>query len=159
MYSISNWHAPPLNLALISHYTSSMSNPPPPQITWPLVPNQPFYIQTTMGPAIYNYNRSTGAWCPIYATQAAQATHFPPPPQPNLLTPAVDTPSAAASSSSPSPPPSTSAMPQSMYKPSNDMVDALEAYSVRKWRMRMNLRPQKVRFQKPDAVASAQLES
>eukprot|EP00956_Cyclotella_meneghiniana_P023086 scaffold44488_cov79-Cyclotella_meneghiniana.AAC.2 len=37
------------------------------------------------------------------------------PPQPNLLSPAVDPPSAAASLSYPPPQPSTSAVPQSTY--------------------------------------------
>eukprot|EP00956_Cyclotella_meneghiniana_P027843 scaffold63490_cov66-Cyclotella_meneghiniana.AAC.6 len=80
-----------------------MSNPPPPPNTWPLVPNQPFYIQTAFGPAIYN--PSIGAWCPICAAQAPQAAQLPPPTQLNLLTPAVDPPPAASSPSSPPPHP------------------------------------------------------
>ena len=110
--------------------------------TWPLQPNQPFYIQTAFGPAIYN--PSTGTWCPIFAAQHPQAPQFPPPAQPNLLTPAVNPPSAAASPSSPPPQPSTSAVPQSTYTPTDDMVEALEALSREKWKMKTALRPQQV---------------
>eukprot|EP00956_Cyclotella_meneghiniana_P028421 scaffold65967_cov98-Cyclotella_meneghiniana.AAC.4 len=119
-----------------------MSNPPPPPNTWPLQPNQPFYIHTAFGPAIYN--PSTGVWCPVFAAQAPQATPFPPPAQLNLLTPAVNPPSAAASPSSPPRQPSTSAVPQSTYTPTDDMVEALEALSREKWKMKTALRPQQV---------------
>eukprot|EP00956_Cyclotella_meneghiniana_P040479 scaffold196762_cov39-Cyclotella_meneghiniana.AAC.3 len=102
---------PNLYFSLSSPTTrATMNNPPPPANTWPLQPNQPFYIQTAFVPAIYN--PSTGAWCPIFAAQHPQAAQLPPPAQPNLLTPAVNPPSAAASPSSPPPQPSTSAVPQ-----------------------------------------------
>jgi len=115
---------PNLYFSLSSPTTrATMNNPPPPPNTWPPVPNQPIYIQTAFGPAIYN--PSTGAWCPIYAAQHPQAAQLPPPAQPILLTPAVNPPSAAASPSSPPPQPSTSAVPQSTYTLTDDMVEAL----------------------------------
>ena len=115
---------PNLYFSLSSPTTrATMNNPPPPPNTWPLQPNQPFYIQTAFGPAIYN--PSTSAWSPIFAAQHPQAAPFPPPAQPNLLTPAVDPPSVAASPSSPPRQPSTSAVPQSTYTPSDGMVDVL----------------------------------
>ena len=115
---------PNLYFSLSSPTTrATMNNPPPPANTWPLQPNQPYYIQTAFGPAIYN--PSTGAWCPIFAAQHPQAAQLPPPAQPILLTPAVNPPSAAASPSSPPPQPSTSAVPQSTYTPTDDMVEAL----------------------------------
>eukprot|EP00956_Cyclotella_meneghiniana_P025879 scaffold54895_cov113-Cyclotella_meneghiniana.AAC.2 len=73
-----------------------------------------------------------------------RAPQFPPPAQPNLLTPAVNPPSAAASPSSPPRQPSTSAVPQSTYTPTDDMIDALEALSKQKWKMKTALRPQQV---------------
>eukprot|EP00956_Cyclotella_meneghiniana_P034759 scaffold108021_cov55-Cyclotella_meneghiniana.AAC.1 len=134
---------PNLYFSLSSPTTrDTMNNPPPPPNTWLLVPNQPYYIQTAFGPAIYN--PSTGAWCPIFAPQHPQASQLPAPAQPNLLTPAVNPPSAAASPSSSPPQPSTSAVSQSTYTPTDDMVEALEALSREKWKMKTALRPQQV---------------
>ena len=120
-----------------------MGDPPPPPNTWPPAPNQPFYIQTMTGPAIYK--PYTGLFCPVFAPNVAPADQFPAPPQPIAGTPAANASAAVASPSSPPPPPSTSAVSQSTYTPSHDMVEALEALSAEKWRMRTSLRPQQVR--------------
>ena len=107
-----------------------MGDPPSPPNTWPLAPNQPFYIQTMTGPAIYN--PYTGLFYPVFATNSAPSSQFPAPPQPIAGTPAANASAAVASPSSPPPAPFTSAVSQSTYSPFDNMVEALEALSAKR---------------------------
>ena len=98
--------------------------------TWPPAPNQPFYIQTMMGLAIYN--PYTGLFCPVYANTSAQAAQYPAPPQPIARTPAAN----------------ASLQPSPLLLPCRQFHPPLPYHSPHshQWRMRTNLRPQRVQF-------------
>ena len=116
-----------------------MNIPLPPPNMWQQAANQPFLIQTSIGPAYYNPANGSlrSAFIPsaVIFPQSAQQQQQQIPAAASIapIAPAPLVP--AASPMPPPPPPTFSAVDQSTFSPSPAMVPALEVLSQHKWQM------------------------